>query len=95
MKTLITWLLCGGLLCGLYIRSQQPKVWCNRNWICLSLEGGGYRSWSVTFHDVLSVSWAKDRAYFPPRFTHVDLRGKSESLEYFLEHGPLRFDSEP
>jgi hypothetical protein len=89
-------LMAAMLLLGIYIGTQDPQFWCNQRWAGLSLNKGGYRSWSVTFRPVITFQGdPPPRAFFPPRFCHVDLRGKSESEVYFLVNGPMRWGPLP
>ena len=51
---LVAPMLCFGVWCG-YLATQQPKVWCDRQWAGLALYRGGCRSWTVSFCDGFAV----------------------------------------
>lgn len=65
--------------------SQQPKVWCNRQWAGVALLKGGYRSWTISFCDgflggietqpvVVTATGYRKGYYHWPKFDHVDVR---------------------
>jgi len=76
---------------AIYLKTQDCKFWCDRQWAGVALYHGGYRSWSLTFCDGFVVDDAgkyhpitihkKDgkgtlrRGYHWPQFTHRDFRG--------------------
>ncbi len=50
------WLVVNVLVAGVYISTQQPKVWFDRQWAGLALCKGGYRSWTLTFCDGFTIA---------------------------------------
>lgn len=41
---------------SIYISTQQPKLWLDRQWAGLALYKGGYRSWSLSFCDGFTIA---------------------------------------
>lgn len=57
-----------------YIISQEPKVWCNRQWAGIALLKGHYRAWHVTYsHGYQMIDGKRKYWHHRPRFMHVDM----------------------
>ena len=97
MRRIFEWMaLMGLLLLGFYLWSQKPQVSCDSRWVSVALNKGGYRSWSLTFKPMIMLPGdPPPRPFSLPRFSHVDLRGKSESVDHFLTNGPMRWGALP
>jgi len=73
-----------GVIVG-YMLSQQPKIWCDRQWAGIALYKGGYRSWTLTFCDGfqrIDGKWQRvtittnsiRKGYHWPTYRHADLK---------------------
>lgn len=70
----------------IYILTQQPKVWCDRESAGIALLKGGYRSWKLRFCDgyvhrdgqwqpiVFTANTYRNGYFSWPKFSHVDVR---------------------
>jgi hypothetical protein len=82
MKILRITLLAAAVAPLIWILTQRPRVWADRQWAGMALTRGHYRSWSVSFCDgfrldesgmvpvVIENGKVRDGYFSSPRFAH-------------------------